>query len=135
MKTFIRFGMTIHLLDNGKFPNLLYLFVKWTKSKEGEGVRYLLHTSQETSAQLEILCAFFSNDENNRVSLSEHSSSNNSAKYLDRIGLTKELKSIFVEKTSKYIVKFRKKYIELSSVSSINQSKLIEQIETLPMKK
>lgn len=69
------------------------------------------------------------------ISLSEHSTGNNSIKFLERIGLVKELKSIFIEKTSTYTVKFRGKNIELKSLASVDQAKLIQQIETLPIKR
>lgn len=120
----------IYALGLSLDQNQLYLSVEWTKDQEISC--YLLHTFHEKSAQLEILRPFLSNEQNKTVSLSEHSSGNNSTKYLSRIGLTQELKSIFVESTCKDSISFRGKYIELSSLPFINQTQLIQQIEKLP---
>lgn len=113
--------------------NMLYLSVEWIKDKESS--RYLLHSFQEKSAQLEILRPFFADEQCRSVSLSEHSSGNNSTKFLERVGLVKELRSVFVETNSTYTITFRGKRIELKSPVSIDQTKLIQQIETLPPKR
>lgn len=112
--------------------NLLYLSVEWAKDKDG--FRYLLHSFQENSAQLEILRSFFSKIESKTVDLKDSTSGNNSIKFLQRIGLIEELKAIFVEKTTTYTVTFRGKRVELNSLASIDQTKLIQQIERLPQK-
>jgi hypothetical protein len=130
----LKFGIKqenrIYALGLNLDQNQLYLSVECTKDQETSC--YLLHTFHEKSAQLEILRPFLINEHNKTVSLSERSSGNNSTKYLSRIGLTQELKSIFVESTSKDSISFRGKYIELSSLPSINQMQLIQQIEQLP---
>lgn len=121
----------IHALGLELNQNTLYLSVEWIKDKEA--CQYLLHTFQEKSAQLQTLLPLFNKKEEKIVSLSEHSSGNNSTKFLERMGLVKELKVIFVEKTSTNSVSFRGKYIELGSLSIVNQSQLIQQIEELPL--
>lgn len=88
----------IHALELELDYNKLYLSVEWKKDKEGS--RYLLHSFQEQSAQFQIIYSFLGETENNVINLQDSTSGNNSIKFLNRIGLVKELKSIFVEKTS-----------------------------------
>lgn len=123
----------IHALGLELDHNSLYLNVDWTKDKEGS--QYLLHTFQENSAQREILHSFLKEKENNVVDLKDSTLGNNSIKFLQRIGLVEELKLVFVEKTTTHTVTFRGERVELNSLASLDQIKLIQQIETLPPKR
>jgi hypothetical protein len=133
LKAEIKQDNKIHALGLELDYNLLYLAVEWTRSKEAS--RYLLHGFQEKSAQLEILRSFFRETENNTVNLKDSTTGNNSTKFLGRIGLVEELRLAFVEKTTTYTVTFREKRVELDSLASIDQNKLIQQIDMLPLKR
>lgn len=123
----------IHALGLELERNLLYLSVEWAKNK-GD-FRYILHSFQEKSAQLEILRSFFREAESKTVDLEDSTSGNNSIKFLQRLGLVEELKSAFIEKTTTYTVTFRGRRVELNTLASIDQNKLIQQIEMLPPKR
>lgn len=123
----------IHALELNLNHNALHLIVEWTRDKEGS--QYLLHSFQENSAQREILHSFLKEKENNVVDLKDSTSGNNSIKFLQRIGLVEELKLVFVEKTTTHTVTFRGGRVELNSLASLDQTKLIQQIETLPPKR
>lgn len=130
LKAEIRQDNKIHALGLELEKNLLYLSVEWAKDKEGS--RYLLHSFQENSIQLEILQSFLKEKESKTVDLKDSASGNNSIKFLQRIGLVEELQSVFVEKRTTYTVTFRGRRVELNSLASVDQTKLIQQIETLP---
>jgi hypothetical protein len=133
LKTEIKQDNKIHALGLELDYNLLYLTVEWTRGKEVS--RYLLHSFQEKSTQLEILYAFLKEKENKIVDLEESTTGNNSTKFLQRIGLVEELKLAFVEKTTTHTLTFRRKRVELNSLTSIDQNKLIQQIDMLPPKR
>lgn len=123
----------IHALELNLNHNALHLSVEWTRDKECS--QYLLHSFQENSAQREILHSFLKDKESNVVDLKDSTSGNNSIKFLQRIGLVEELKLVFVEKTTTHTVTFRGGRVELNSLASLDQIKLIQQIETLPPKR
>jgi len=123
----------IHALGLELDDNLLYLSVEWVKDKKG--IRLRLHKFQEESTQHKTFRSCFNEADIKTLDLRNSTSGNSSRKFLERIGLVEELKLVFVEKTTTHTVTFRGKRVELNSLTSVDQTKLFQQIETLPPKR